>query len=147
MNPETDHHASGNPSGADGGLEVVRGGHTPSNEISSAELRCRRLALGLDQSDLAAMLGVKQMMVSRWETATRPIPAGVVEEITQCEDQQDALTAAYIQSGREFQELYAHPNEEEFWAAQPHMQGIPLAVQHVAVARARRVVNTPIINA
>ena len=116
-------------------------------EITGTELRCRRLALGLDQSDLAAMLDVKQMVVSRWETSKRPTPPGVVLEITQREDQQDALTTGYIASGRELGELYAHPTEEEFWAAQPQMQGVPLAVQHVAVARARRVVNTPILDA
>lgn len=116
-------------------------------EITGAELRCRRLALGLDQSDLAAMLDVKQILVSRWETSKRITPPGVVLEITQREDEQDALTAGYIESGRELGELYAHPNEEEFWRAQPHMRGVPLAVQHVAVARARRVLNTPIIDA
>lgn len=34
------------------------------------ELRCRRLALGLNQDDLADVLGTKQVKVSRWERGT-----------------------------------------------------------------------------
>lgn len=98
-------------------------------------MRARRLALGLDQGDLAVVLGVKQVTVSRWETGEREIPLGVLRELDALESAQDTLEELYLAGGDEPVEC---ATEEEFWAEQPFLRGVPLAVQHVAVARAAR---------
>jgi DNA-binding transcriptional regulator YiaG len=41
------------------------------------ELRTRRLQLGLSQTELADLLGVHLMTVSKWERGVNPIPASV----------------------------------------------------------------------
>jgi DNA-binding XRE family transcriptional regulator len=43
-------------------------------DMQPAELQAWRATLGLSQSQLAALLGVRTMTVSRWETGTRTIP-------------------------------------------------------------------------
>lgn len=98
-------------------------------------LRARRLALGLDQGDLAQVLGVKQLTVSRWETGERTIPRGVFRELRALEAAQDSLEVLY-QSSKSDLVIYA--SDEEFWAAHPSLKGVPLAVQQVAVARVAR---------
>lgn len=98
------------------------------------ELRCRRLALGLDQRDLADVCDTKQLTVSRWETGSRAVPEFVDREVTELEQQQDQLVASYVASGV----AGAHVDEEAWWAAAPEFEGVPLAVQLVAAARARR---------
>lgn len=98
------------------------------------ELRCRRLALGLDQRDLADVLKTKQFKVSRWETGAAGVPEWVAPEITVVEQQQDQLVASYVAAGT----ARAYVDEETWWAAAPKFEGVPLAVQLVAAARARR---------
>lgn len=101
--------------------------------ISGDELRCRRLALGFDQSDLAYVLDVKQVVISRWERGDRPIPAGVARDIEVLEAKQENLTEDYCTD---------HPvtyrTDQAFWAARPDLRGMPLSLQQVAAARAAR---------
>lgn len=47
------------------------------SHVDAKELRAIRERMGLLQVDLAARLGVTQGALSRWETASRPIPEPV----------------------------------------------------------------------
>jgi transcriptional regulator with XRE-family HTH domain len=66
--------------------------------MDGRELYARRLALGLSQPALAAVLDTTQATVSRWEAGTRRIPPGIEDELHQVEQRvgaaADALVAA-----------------------------------------------------
>ena len=47
-------------------------------ELTGAELRSRREALGLSQVAIAERLGVPQATISRWETGRHPIERGEI---------------------------------------------------------------------
>lgn len=98
------------------------------------ELRCRRLALGLNQADLAARLDTKQVKVSRWEIESGEVPEWIEREVSELEQQQDQLVASYVAAGT----ANAYADEDAWWAAAPEFEGVPVAVQLVAAARARR---------
>lgn len=102
--------------------------------ISGEELRCRRLALGFDQSDLAYALDVKQVVVSRWERGDRPVPSGVVSDIEVMEAQLENLVEDYVRDGAPVTYL----SDQEFWSARPDLVDVPLSLQQIAAARARR---------
>lgn len=53
--------------------------------MDGRELYARRLALGLSQPALAAVLGTTQATVSRWEAGTRRIPPGIENELRRLE--------------------------------------------------------------
>ncbi|NKZ93647.1 DUF1870 family protein [Rhodococcus hoagii] len=55
---------------------------------SGAELRARRELLGLNAQETAALLGVDERVIRRWEQG-KPIPEGVVAELAQLEQVQD----------------------------------------------------------
>lgn len=55
--------------------------HTRPAPLDWIELQCRRTALGLNQAQLAELLGVKQVTVSRWEQGTRLIPPGIGDHL------------------------------------------------------------------
>ncbi len=101
--------------------------------ISGDELRCRRLALGFDQSDLAYVLDVKQIVISRWERGDRPIPAGVVRDIEVLEAKQENLVEDY-----RVDHPVTYRTDRAFWDARPDLQDVPLSFQQVAAARALR---------
>jgi transcriptional regulator with XRE-family HTH domain len=108
------------------------------------EVRCRRRALGLNQEELADVLGVKQTTVSRWESGGQ-VPPGVVDELDDLADDLERLEAAYVtwaeaaarQTGEPVVLLVA-VSDEGFWAAHPDSDGLPVAVQQVAAGRAQR---------
>mgnify|MGYP000964302768 FL=1 len=45
------------------------------------ELQSRREALSLSQDDLARLLNVNRLTISRWETGARAIPEGINAEL------------------------------------------------------------------
>lgn len=53
--------------------------------MSDAELRMVRHTLGLTGGDLAALLGVTDRTVRRWEVGTVPIPEGVRRDVEHLE--------------------------------------------------------------
>lgn len=44
-------------------------------DMTPTELQAWRATLGVSQARLAALLGVRTMTISRWETGTRAIPS------------------------------------------------------------------------
>ena len=102
--------------------------------MTGDELRCRRLALGLNQDALAEVLGAKQVKISRWETGSVDVPEWVDREISELEVRQDQLVASYVPAGT----ARVYSSEDACWAAEPALDGVPLVVQFVAAARARR---------
>ena len=66
------------------------------------ELRARRLALGLDQIELAEALHVNQSTVSKWETGKSPIPRGVWGEMEVLEEAQEDQLDAFLDAGPRF---------------------------------------------
>lgn len=108
--------------------------------ISAIELRARREALGLSQSDLAATLKVKQPTVSRWELGKEPIPGGIADELAELEAVRDDIAdqmMGILEDGR-VDMLIVHGSNESWWATHPDARkaGIPAAVQRVAAALA-----------
>lgn len=67
--------------------------------MTGHELAARRLALGLSQQGIATALGVTQATVSRWESGTRPCPAGIEIELATLEDALEGAVRAHIASG------------------------------------------------
>lgn len=109
--------------------------------MSPAELRARRLALGLSQRGLADAAGVAQNTVSTWETGTRRIPAGVASEVEALEARAEALAKTLVDeaagtSGIGEVVLRVWPDDEALWAANPELRGLPTQVHHVATVRA-----------
>ena len=75
--------------------EAVRLGlETPM--VTGDDVKYRRLALGLSQPELAAILDVKQQTISNYERDARRIPAWLLDELAAMEDEQDALTADIV---------------------------------------------------
>ena len=75
--------------------EAVRLGlETPT--VTGDDIKYRRLALGLSQPELAAILDVKQQTISNYERDARRIPAWLLDELAAMEDEQDALTADIV---------------------------------------------------
>lgn len=64
------------------GVAVSDGAAAP---MSDAELRMVRHTLGLTGGDLAALLGVTDRTVRRWEAGTVPIPEGVRRDVEHLE--------------------------------------------------------------
>lgn len=109
------------------------------------ELRARREALGMTQSDLARALGVSQSSVAHWERGTRTIPAGIAGELDDLEGTVDdivdnALTVieATIAAGAE-PALITYATDAELWSQLPELDGLPASSHRTAIARARSV--------
>ena len=115
--------------------------------MTPIELRSRREALGLNQTDLAQFLGVKQSAVSHWEMGRRPIPDGINGELNALEDQLEAileLTAEMLDATTDRPiELRVWPDDESFWAANPDYRPLPAVLFRVAMARARMEADDP----
>lgn len=117
--------------------------------MSPAELRARRLALGLSQRGLADSAGVAQNTVSTWETGTRRIPAGVASEVEALEARAEDLTKTLVDEalgtpGIGEAVLRVWPDDEALWAANPALRGLPTQVHHVATVRAAARLRTTI---
>ncbi len=118
--------------------------------MSPIELRARREALGLNQSDLAAVLRVGQNTVSQWETGKRPIGGDVDDELTDLEESVEriadlacrAIESAH-RSGIPGAVLYGYRLDRQLWAEIPETDGLPVVVHRVALARARRLAKVP----
>lgn len=114
--------------------------------MTGIELLCRRLALGMDQADLAAALGAisgqttRQITVSRWESDERAIPPGVQADMAVIETLADTLTARYIREATQAGpvKIQVPAREETFWADCPECKGLPLSLAQVAAGRAWR---------
>jgi transcriptional regulator with XRE-family HTH domain len=62
--------------------------------VTPAELRERRVALGLSQTELAELLGVTQNTVSRWEVGAHAIPLYLVLALERIEQRAAEQRAA-----------------------------------------------------
>ena len=67
---------------------------------SGAELRARRELLGLNAQETAALLGVDERVIRRWEQG-KPIPEGVVAELAQLEQVQDDVIRELEDAGKD----------------------------------------------
>ncbi|MBM4586403.1 DUF1870 family protein [Rhodococcus hoagii] len=67
---------------------------------SGAELRARRELLGLNAQETAALLGVDERVIRRWEQG-KPIPEGVVAELAQLEQVQDDVIRELEDTGKD----------------------------------------------
>jgi transcriptional regulator with XRE-family HTH domain len=114
--------------------------------LSGREVRSRRLDLpgSVAQDKLAGLLGVSQNLVSKWEAGARPVPYRIETELrgieTSMEADVEAMTVSLVDA------VKAHPGtpiaawgtNEEFWAAHPDSDGLPVDLQQVAAARAQK---------
>ena len=109
------------------------------------ELRARREALGLSQSELATLLGVKQNTWSQWETGKRGVPDGVGEELARLEEVVEDLVD-HLDSALDARvvTLVTYATDADLWEAQPHMLGIPSVLHRVASARCRALASGPV---
>ncbi|WP_072691386.1 helix-turn-helix domain-containing protein [Rhodococcus marinonascens] len=66
-----------------------------------AELRARRELLGLSSQETAQLLSVGERAVRGWETGTaKTVPAGVIAELAQLEQNQDDVVRELEEIGR-----------------------------------------------
>jgi transcriptional regulator with XRE-family HTH domain len=103
------------------------------------ELQSRREALSLSQDDLARLLNVNRLTISRWETGARAIPEGIDAELARLEDRALGLTDRMIElvaNAPDVSVLMVHEDQATADAAHPEMDGSPPVVQRVAAARA-----------
>lgn len=114
--------------------------------VNGIELRARREALGLNQTDLAELLGVKQSTVSTWESGRRSVPAGVSGELNVIEEQVESivdLAAEMLDATSERPvRLRVWADDESFWLATDY-EPLPAACYRVAMARARLLADDP----
>ena len=109
-------------------------------------LRCYRKQLGLDQDELAELLGVAQATISRWEAGKR-LPKDPVEillglqELAETFDDvvEDIIAlAAHDDDGRII--LTTYRADEHWWLADEHARdmALPASMHQAATARAAR---------
>lgn len=121
--------------------------------MQELELRARREALGLSQGDLAAFLGVKQPVISQWETGTRTPrnPIEIEMRLSQIEDLQDELIDELCESVEHSSALHDKPNvairiyrnDQDYWSrdARARERQIPASLHRAAAAWAKRTIN------
>ena len=115
--------------------------------MNPIELKARREALGLNQTDLARVLGVKQVTVSAWELGRNPIPPGIDGELIEVEERLEGLidlAAEMLDATTNrpvFLDVWA--DDESCWEANPHLDGFPAVCYRVAMARARMLADDP----
>lgn len=115
--------------------------------MNPIELKARREALGLNQTDLARVLGVKQVTVSAWEVGRNPIPAGIDGELIELEERvEDLIDLAAEQLDATTERpvfLDVWPDDDSFWSARPDLKPLPAVCARVAMARARMLADDP----
>lgn len=115
------------------------------------EIKARREALGLNQEDMAAILGVKQITVSQWERGTRSPrdPAEIAMRLGQIEKIHDKIIDRLCEIGehsssvRDTPEVVLHTyrTDEAYWAADAEARenDWPAVLHRSACAWARRI--------
>jgi transcriptional regulator with XRE-family HTH domain len=110
--------------------------------MAPAELRCRRLALGLNQERFADVLGVKQSTVSEWESPKKKlIPPGVVADVAELEDLAEALVVRMVADAWDSKVIVVHADDDAFWAGWavlPGVAGVPVELEWAAAGVALR---------
>lgn len=115
------------------------------------ELKARREALGLNQEDMAGLLGVTQATLSNWESGTRTPrdPLTVAMRVYQIEDVHDKIIDDLCEIGehssavRDTPEvtLRTYRTDEAYWANDTHARemGWPAILHRSACAWAKRI--------
>ena len=115
------------------------------------EIKARREALGLNQEEMAAILGVKQITVSHWETGLRKPrdPADVALRLAQIEEIQEKIIddlcelAEHSSGVRDTPEvvLRTYRTNDAYWEADAEARenGWPAVLHRSAGAWARRI--------
>ena len=109
-------------------------------------LRCHRKSLGLDQAELAELLGVTQVTISRWEAGIRT-PRDPVEVLMRLHDLSDAFDdvvddiielAVRGDDGRII--LTTYKVDEHWWLADERARDLtlPASMHQAATAQAAR---------
>jgi len=118
--------------------------------MSPIELKARREALGLNQSDLAAVLHAQQSHVSAWEAGKKSRPAWLDDRLADLEEDAERVTDLACRAleqaaaaGEPGAVLFAYRDDADLWAAIPETDGLPAAVHRVALARAIRLAEVP----
>lgn len=107
--------------------------------MAPIELKARRLALGMNQQQLARLLHVRQATVSMWERGGHSIPHRLDSELALLEDAAADLADRMVElldAAPDIDALLVHDDERDFWKAQPEHEGLPVICQQVAAARA-----------
>jgi transcriptional regulator with XRE-family HTH domain len=102
------------------------------------ELKARRLALGMSQSEFALALGNAQTTVSAWEKGSRAIPGGLNHDVERLEAFCAARTQSHLYADKKGDSsvIIAYADDESFWRAEPENADIPNKIALVAAARA-----------
>lgn len=115
------------------------------------EIKARREALGLNQEDMAALLGVKQITVSQWEAGLRSPrdPADVALRLAQIEEIQEKIIddlcelAEHSSGVRDTPNVVLHTyrTNDAYWEADAEARenGWPAVLHRSACAWARRI--------
>ena len=106
--------------------------------MTAAELRARRIALGISQQRLANYLDVPQARVADWERGARTIPDGINSELQGLEDIRSSLVRALLDKLAQDPGavLRVCRSDEEWWAAAPGWKPAPHEILAVAAAYA-----------
>ena len=114
--------------------------------MSGLELRARREALGLSQSECARLFGTTQATLSRWEAGKNPISDWVWPRIVEMEEAVETLIDNALEVLDQLDDggvLFAWEDDASFLRAHPEMDGIPASIHRVAMARARMMADDP----
>ena len=115
------------------------------------EIKARREALGLNQEDMAAILGVKQITVSQWEAGLRSPrdPADIALRLSNAEDVHDKIIDDLCEIAEHSSGVRDTPNvvlrtyrtDEAYWEADAMARenGWPAVLHRSACAWARRI--------
>lgn len=116
------------------------------------ELKARREALGISQTDLARLLNVKQSTISLWESGKRAPrdPIAVSMHLHQLEDAHDEIIEKLCENTEHASALHNSPNvairtfqtDDAYWNkdARARELQIPASMHRSAAAWAKRIV-------
>lgn len=120
--------------------------------MDPAELRTRRIGLGLSQSELAEILGTTQIVVSRWETGRRAPrdPDGIRRVLDEYEARLLDITDGLVGAAEDGRAAMAPPgavyrvyaDADAYQRHCPYARAVPLGVHTMAVARAAALVRS-----